>query len=62
MLSTSTSPTLTSSWWIVRSRCAGRPYLGPGARRTVAVLLAMIVLLATGVGPAAVAGMLAAGA
>jgi di/tricarboxylate transporter len=36
--------------------------LGPGARRTAAVLVAMVVLLATGVVPAAVAGLLAAGA
>ena len=35
--------------------------LGPGARRATAVLAAMVVLLATGVVPAAVAGLLAAG-
>jgi hypothetical protein len=35
---------------------------GPGARRTIVVLLAMIVLLATGAVPPAVAGLLAAGA
>ena len=34
--------------------------LGPGARRAIAILAAMVVLLATGVVPAAVAGMLAA--
>ena len=34
--------------------------LGPGARRAIAVLAAMIVLLATGLVPAAVAGLLAA--
>ncbi|WP_144124890.1 SLC13 family permease [Catellatospora sichuanensis] len=36
--------------------------LGPGAYRAVAVLAAMVLLLATGIVPAAVAGMLAAGA
>jgi di/tricarboxylate transporter len=36
--------------------------LGPGARRTLAVLVGMIVLLATGGVPPAVAGLLAAGA
>jgi di/tricarboxylate transporter len=36
--------------------------LGPGARRATAVLAAMVVLLATGLVPAAVAGLLAAGA
>src|SRR5688572_16596236 len=36
--------------------------LGPGARRTAAVLVVMVVLLATGAVPAAVAGLLAAGA
>jgi di/tricarboxylate transporter len=35
--------------------------LGPGARRAVAVLAVMVVLLATGVVPPAVAGLLAAG-
>lgn len=36
--------------------------LGPGAYRAVAVLAAMVLLLATGIVPAAVAGVLAAGA
>ena len=36
--------------------------LGPGGKRATAVLVAMVVLLATGVMPAAVAGLLAAGA
>jgi di/tricarboxylate transporter len=36
--------------------------LGPGARRATAVLAAMVVLPATGLVPAAVAGLLAAGA
>jgi di/tricarboxylate transporter len=36
--------------------------LGPGARRATAVLAAMVLLLATGLVPAAVAGLLAAGA
>lgn len=36
--------------------------LGPGARGAVAILAAMVVLLATGVVPPAVAGLLAAGA
>jgi di/tricarboxylate transporter len=36
--------------------------LGPGAGRSLAILAAMIVLLATGLTPAAVAGLLAAGA
>ena len=36
--------------------------LGPGARRATAVLAAMVVLLATGLVPAAAAGLLAAGA
>ena len=36
--------------------------LGPGAKRAVAVLLGMVILLATGAVPAAVAGTLAAGA
>jgi di/tricarboxylate transporter len=36
--------------------------LGPGAKRALAVLAAMVVLLATGAVPAAVAGLLAAGA
>lgn len=36
--------------------------LGPGARRALAVLAGMVLLLATGVVPAAVAGILAAGA
>jgi di/tricarboxylate transporter len=36
--------------------------LGEGARRTIAVLVAMVVLLATGAVPPAVAGLLAAGA
>ena len=36
--------------------------LGPGAKRATAVLAAMVVLLATGLVPAAVAGLLAAGA
>ncbi|HEY7604345.1 MAG TPA: SLC13 family permease [Gaiellaceae bacterium] len=35
---------------------------GPGARRTLVVLVAMVVLLATGAVPPAVAGLLAAGA
>ncbi len=35
---------------------------GPGSRRTVVVVAAMVVLLATGAVPAAVAGLLAAGA
>ena len=35
---------------------------GPGAKRTVVVVAAMVVLLATGAVPAAVAGLLAAGA
>lgn len=36
--------------------------MGPGARHAVAILLAMVVLLATGIVPPAVAGLLAAGA
>ncbi|MBV1853787.1 SLC13 family permease [Catellatospora tritici] len=36
--------------------------LGPGAKRAVAVLLGMVVLLASGIVPPAVAGLLAAGA
>jgi di/tricarboxylate transporter len=36
--------------------------LGPGAKRMIAVLLGMVVLLATGAVPPAVAGLLAAGA
>jgi di/tricarboxylate transporter len=36
--------------------------LGPGAKRTLAVLAGMVILLATGVVPPAVAGLLAAGA
>lgn len=36
--------------------------LGAGAKRTAVILLAMIVLLATGIVPAAIAGLLAAGA
>ena len=36
--------------------------LGPGAKRSLAVLAAMVVVLATGLLPAAVAGLLAAGA
>jgi di/tricarboxylate transporter len=36
--------------------------MGPGARHAVVILLAMVVLLATGVVPPAVAGLLAAGA
>jgi di/tricarboxylate transporter len=36
--------------------------LGPGAKRAVVVLVAMVILLATGAVPPAVAGMLAAGA
>jgi di/tricarboxylate transporter len=36
--------------------------MGPGAKRATAVLAAMVVLLATGLVPAAVAGLLAAGA
>ncbi|MBB5868961.1 di/tricarboxylate transporter [Allocatelliglobosispora scoriae] len=36
--------------------------LGPGAKRALAVLIAMVVLLATGAVPPAVAGLLAAGA
>lgn len=36
--------------------------LGVGAKRTAVILLAMIVLLATGIVPAAIAGLLAAGA
>jgi di/tricarboxylate transporter len=36
--------------------------LGPGSKRATVVLLAMVVLLATGAVPAAVAGLLAAGA
>ena len=36
--------------------------LGAGAKRAIAVLAAMVVLLATGAVPAAVAGLLAAGA
>ena len=43
--------------------CAGRRCRsGPGARRALAVLAAMVVLLATGAVPPAVAGLLAAGA
>jgi di/tricarboxylate transporter len=44
---------------IVRSQALP---LGPGARRTLAVLAVMVALLATGAVPAAVAGLLAAGA
>ncbi len=36
--------------------------MGPGATPAVVILLAMVVLLATGLVPTAVAGMLAAGA
>jgi di/tricarboxylate transporter len=36
--------------------------LGPGAKRTLVIVAVMVVLLATGVVPAAVAGLLAAGA
>lgn len=36
--------------------------MGPGAQTTLAILVAMVVLLATGIVPAAVAGLLAAGA
>ena len=36
--------------------------LGPGAKRTIAVLVGMVILLATGAVPPAVAGLLAAGA
>ena len=36
--------------------------LGPGAKRAIAVLAAMVVLLVTGAVPAAVAGLLAAAA
>ncbi len=36
--------------------------MGPGARHAVAILVAMVVLLATGIVPPAVAGLLAAGA
>jgi len=36
--------------------------LGPGARRTLVILIAMVVVLATGALPPAVAGLLAAGA
>ena len=36
--------------------------MGPGARQAVAILVAMVVLLATGIVPPAVAGLLAAGA
>ena len=36
--------------------------LGPGAKRTLVILGAMVVLLATGAVPAVVAGLLAAGA
>ncbi|HEV2896605.1 MAG TPA: SLC13 family permease [Pseudaminobacter sp.] len=36
--------------------------MGPGARQAIAILVAMVVLLATGVVPPAVAGLLAAGA
>jgi di/tricarboxylate transporter len=44
---------------LVRSQAV--PF-GPGARRTLLVLVAMVVLLATGAVPPAVAGLLAAGA
>ncbi|MFD1327206.1 SLC13 family permease [Mycoplana ramosa] len=36
--------------------------MGPGARQAVAILIAMVLLLATGIVPPAVAGLLAAGA
>jgi di/tricarboxylate transporter len=36
--------------------------MGPGAKQAVAILVAMVILLATGVVPPAVAGLLAAGA
>jgi di/tricarboxylate transporter len=36
--------------------------MGPGAQTTLIILAAMVVLLATGIVPAAVAGLLAAGA
>ncbi|MGE3873312.1 MAG: SLC13 family permease [Parvibaculaceae bacterium] len=36
--------------------------MGPGAKQAVAILIAMVVLLATGIVPPAVAGLLAAGA
>lgn len=36
--------------------------MGPGARQAIVILLAMVVLLATGIVPPAVAGLLAAGA
>ena len=36
--------------------------LGVGAKRTIVILVAMIILLATGIVPAAIAGLLAAGA
>jgi len=36
--------------------------LGPGAKHAIAILIAMVILLATGVVPPAVAGLLAAGA
>ena len=36
--------------------------MGPGARQAIAILIAMVLLLATGIVPPAVAGLLAAGA
>ena len=36
--------------------------MGPGARQAVIILIAMVLLLATGIVPPAVAGLLAAGA
>ena len=46
----------------IPSSCAGRPFLGPGAGRALAILGLMIVALATGIVPSAVAGLVAASA
>ena len=59
--STSTSATPTSSSSTRRSWSAGRPFPWvAGAKQAIAVLLAMVLLLATGVVPPVVVGLLAA--
>ena len=61
--SRSTSTTPTCSWSIRRSWCAVRPCRWGRARvQAIAVLLGMVILLATGAVPPAVAGLVAAGA
>ncbi len=61
--STRTSPTPTCWSSTRRSRSAARrSRSGSGATEAIVVLAAMVVLLATGIVPSVVAGLLAAGA